>query len=225
MEFRPLGRTDLNVSSLCLGTMTWGEQNTEADAFAQIDMAKAAGINFIDTAEMYPVPPRPETYATTEQYIGTYFNSRGDRADWILATKIAGPGNGISHIRNGRPRFNREHIRTALDDSLRRLQTDWIDLYQLHWPERSTNFFGRLGYQHLPDDDFTPLEETLAALDDEVRAGRIRHIGISNETPWGTMKYLQLAETHKWPRAVSIQNPYNLLNRSFEVGLAEISMR
>lgn len=225
MEFRPLGRTDLNVSSLCLGTMTWGEQNTEADAFAQIDMAKAAGINFIDTAEMYPVPPRPETYATTEQYIGTYFKSRGDRADWILATKIAGPGNGINHIRNGRPRFNREHIRTALDDSLRRLQTDWIDLYQLHWPERSTNFFGRLGYQHLPDDDFTPLEETLAALDDEVRAGRIRHIGISNETPWGTMKYLQLAETHKWPRAVSIQNPYNLLNRSFEVGLAEISMR
>jgi len=225
MEFRPLGRTDLNVSSLCLGTMTWGEQNTEADAFAQIDMAKAAGINFIDTAEMYPVPPRPETYATTEQYIGTYFKSRGDRAEWILATKIAGPGNGISHIRNGRPRFNREHIRTALDDSLRRLQTDWIDLYQLHWPERSTNFFGRLGYQHLPGDDFTPLEETLAALDDEVRAGRIRHIGISNETPWGTMKYLQLAETHKWPRAVSIQNPYNLLNRSFEVGLAEISMR
>ncbi|MGJ3590361.1 NADP(H)-dependent aldo-keto reductase [Stutzerimonas stutzeri] len=225
MEFRPLGRTDLNVSPLCLGTMTWGEQNTEADAFAQIDMAKAAGINFIDTAEMYPVPPRPETYATTEQYIGNYFNSRGDRADWILATKIAGPGNGISHIRNGRPRFNREHIRTALDDSLRRLQTDWIDLYQLHWPERSTNFFGRLGYQHLPDDDFTPLEETLAALDDEVRAGRIRHIGISNETPWGAMKYLQLAETHKWPRAVSIQNPYNLLNRSFEVGLAEISMR
>jgi aryl-alcohol dehydrogenase-like predicted oxidoreductase len=205
--------------------MTWGEQNTETDAFAQIDMAKAAGINFIDTAEMYPVPPRPETYATTEQYIGNYFNSRGDRADWILATKIAGPGNGISHIRNGRPRFNREHIRTALDDSLRRLQTDWIDLYQLHWPERSTNFFGRLGYQHLPDDDFTPLEETLAALDDEVRAGRIRHIGISNETPWGAMKYLQLAETHKWPRAVSIQNPYNLLNRSFEVGLAEISMR
>ena len=131
MEFRPLGRTDLNVSSLCLGTMTWGEQNTEADAFAQIDMAKAAGINFIDTAEMYPVPPRPETYATTEQYIGTYFKSRGDRAEWILATKIAGPGNGISHIRNGRPRFNREHIRTALDDSLRRLQTDWIDLYQL----------------------------------------------------------------------------------------------
>ena len=122
--------------------MTWGEQNTEADAFAQIDMSKAAGINFIDTAEMYPVPPRPETYATTEQYIGNYFNRRGDRADWILATKIAGPGNGISHIRNGRPRFNREHIRTALDDSLRRLQTDWIDLYQLHWPERSTNFSG-----------------------------------------------------------------------------------
>jgi len=142
MEYRSLGRTNLKVSSLCLGTMTWGEQNDQAQAFAQIDRAKTAGINFIDTAEMYPVPPRPETYATTEQYIGDYFQSRGERADWIIATKIAGPGNGIKHIRDGQPKFNREQIRTALDDSLRRLQTDWIDLYQLHWPERSTNFSG-----------------------------------------------------------------------------------
>lgn len=224
MEFRRLGRSELEVSSLCLGTMTWGEQNSEADAFAQIDRAKAAGINFIDTAEMYPVPPLAETYATTEQYIGNYFKARGDRADWILATKIAGPGNGITHIRDGHPRFDRQQIRTAIDASLRRLQTDWIDLYQLHWPERSTNFFGQLGYRH-QESDFTPLEETLEALDEEVRGGRIRCIGLSNETPWGTMKYLQLAESRGWPRAVSIQNPYNLLNRSFEVGLAEIAIR
>lgn len=224
MEFRPLGRTNLKVSSLCLGTMTWGEQNDQAEAFAQIHHAKAAGINFIDTAEMYPVPPRAETYAMTEQYIGNYFKTHGGRHDWILATKIAGPGNGITHIRDGHPKFNRTQIRAALDDSLRRLQTDWIDLYQLHWPERSTNFFGQLGYRH-QEDDFTPLEETLEALDDEIRAGRIRHIGLSNETPWGLMKYLQLAEARGWPRTVSIQNPYNLLNRSFEVGLAEVSIR
>ncbi|MBK3868278.1 NADP(H)-dependent aldo-keto reductase [Pseudomonas stutzeri] len=224
MERRPLGRTDMMVSSLCLGTMTWGEQNTEADAFAQIDRAQAASVNFIDTAEMYPVPPRPETYATTERYIGNYFKARGNRADWIVATKIAGPGNGINHIRDGNLKFNREHIRSALDDSLRRLRSDWIDLYQLHWPERNTNFFGQLGYRH-QDSDFTPLEDVLEALDREVKAGRIRHIGLSNETPWGAMKYLQLAESRGWPRAVSIQNPYNLLNRSYEIGLAEISMR
>lgn len=224
MQYRQLGRTDLNVSALCLGTMTWGEQNTEAQAFTQLDRAKAAGINFIDTAEMYPVPPRPETYAATERCIGNYLKARGDRANWILATKIAGPGNGITHIRDGNLKFNRKHIRAALDDSLRRLQTDWVDLYQLHWPERSTNFFGQLGYQH-QEGDFTELEETLEVLDEEIKAGRIRHIGLSNETPWGTMKYLQLADSRGWPRAVSIQNPYNLLNRSFEVGLAEIAIR
>lgn len=224
MQYRQLGRTDLNVSALCLGTMTWGEQNTEAQAFTQLDRAKAAGINFIDTAEMYPVPPRPETYAATERCIGNYLKARGDRANWILATKIAGPGNGITHIRDGHLKFNRKHIRAALDDSLRRLQTDWVDLYQLHWPERSTNFFGQLGYQH-QEADFTELEETLEVLDEEIKAGRIRHIGLSNETPWGTMKYLQLADSRGWPRAVSIQNPYNLLNRSFEVGLAEIAIR
>jgi len=224
MEYRRLGRTDLHVSSLCLGSMTWGEQNDEDEAFAQIDRARAAGINFLDTAEMYPVPPRAETYATTERYIGNYFSRHGGRAGWIVATKIAGPGNGITHIRDGQPRFNRAQIRSAVEASLRRLQTDWIDLYQLHWPERSTNFFGQLGYRH-QESDFTPLEETLQALDDEVRAGRIRHIGLSNETPWGAMTYLQLAESRGWPRAVSIQNPYNLLNRSFEIGLAEISMR
>ena len=225
MDYRRLGRTDIIVSALCLGTMTWGEQNTEAEGFAQIERAKQAGINFIDTAEMYPVPPRPETYAATEKVIGNYFKSRGDRADWVLASKIAGPGNGIAHIRDGQLRHNRTHIVQALDASLKRLQTDWIDLYQLHWPERSTNFFGKLGYQHTQDELITPLEETLEALDEQVKAGKIRHIGLSNETPWGTMKFLQLAESRGWPRAVSIQNPYNLLNRSFEVGLAEVAIR
>jgi aryl-alcohol dehydrogenase-like predicted oxidoreductase len=224
MDYRKLGRTDLNVSALCLGTMTWGEQNSQDEAFAQITRAKKAGINFIDTAEMYPVPPRPETYASTERYIGNWFKAQGDRADWILASKIAGPGNGISHIRDGQLKHNRRHIVDALDASLKRLQTDWIDLYQLHWPERSTNFFGKLGYQH-QEETFTPLEETLEVLDEQVKAGKIRHIGLSNETPWGTMRFLQLAESRGWPRAVSIQNPYNLLNRSFEVGLAEVSIR
>ena len=225
MHYRQLGRTDLNVSALCLGTMTWGEQNTEAQGFEQIERAKTAGVNFIDTAEMYPVPPRPETYAATERVIGNWFKRQGDRADWILASKIAGPGNGISHIRDGQLKFNREHIVAALDASLQRLQTDWIDLYQLHWPERSTNFFGKLGYQHTQDHLDTPLQETLQVLDEQIKAGKIRHVGLSNETPWGTMKFLGLADSGTLPRPVSIQNPYNLLNRSFEVGLAEVAIR
>ncbi|RBL67179.1 aldo/keto reductase, partial [Pseudomonas sp. MWU13-2625] len=184
-----------------------------------------AGINCIDTAEMYPEPPKAETYATTERYIGNWFKQRGDRADWILASKIAGPGNTIDYIRDKQLKHNRKHIVEAVDASLKRLQTDWIDLYQLHWPERNTNFFGQLGYKHQADEDFTPLEETLEALDEQVKAGKIRHIGLSNETPWGTMKFLALAESRGWPRAVSIQNPYNLLNRSVEVGLAEIAIR
>ncbi|MGQ7815508.1 NADP(H)-dependent aldo-keto reductase [Metapseudomonas furukawaii] len=224
MEFRQLGRTDLKVSSLCLGTMTWGEQNTETEAFAQIERAKAYGINFLDTAEMYPVPPRAETYGATETIIGNWFAKHRDRADWVLASKVAGPGNGISHIRGGSLRHNREHITSALDASLKRLKTDWIDLYQLHWPERSTNFFGQLGYQH-KDETFTPLQETLEVLGELVKAGKIRHVGLSNETPWGTMKFLQLAEQLNLPRAASIQNPYNLLNRSFEVGLSEVAIR
>ncbi|WP_252274653.1 NADP(H)-dependent aldo-keto reductase [Pseudomonas subflava] len=224
MEYRQLGRSDISVSALCLGSMTWGEQNSEAEGFAQIDRARAAGINFLDTAEMYPVPPRAETYGATERIVGNYFKARGNRADWILASKVAGPGNGISHIRDGQLKHNRQHIVAALDESLKRLQTDWIDLYQLHWPERSTNFFGQLGYRH-QEKDFTPLQETLEALGEQVKAGKIRHIGLSNETAWGTMKFLQLADSLGLPRAVSIQNPYNLLNRSFEVGLAEVVMR
>jgi aryl-alcohol dehydrogenase-like predicted oxidoreductase len=224
MNYRRLGRTDLRVSTLCLGSMTWGEQNNASEALAQIERAKAYGVNFIDTAEMYPVPPRAETYGKTEQFIGEAFKRNGDRADWILASKVAGPGNGIDYIRDGQLKHDRAHIVAALDASLKRLQTDWIDLYQLHWPERPTNFFGQLGYRH-QDSEFTPLEETLEALDEQVKAGKIRHIGLSNETPWGTMKFLQLAQSRGWPRAVSIQNPYNLLNRSFEVGLAEVAIR
>lgn len=224
MEYRQLGRSDLNVSALCLGSMTWGEQNNEAEGSAQIDRARAADINFLDTAEMYPVPPRGETYGATERIIGNYFKARGNRADWVLASKVAGPGNGIDYIRGGNLKHNRRHIAEALDASLKRLQTDWIDLYQLHWPERSTNFFGQLGYRH-QEQDFTPLQETLEALGEQVKAGKIRHIGLSNETPWGTMKCLQLADSLGLPRAVSIQNPYNLLNRSFEVGLAEVAIR
>ncbi|HEY0286190.1 MAG TPA: NADP(H)-dependent aldo-keto reductase [Pseudomonas sp.] len=224
MDYRQLGKTDLKVSAICLGTMTWGEQNSESEAFAQIERAKSAGINFMDTAEMYPVPPQKETYASTEKIIGNWFKKNGDRKDWILASKIAGPGNGIDYIRDGQLKFNREHIVAAVDASLKRLQTDYLDLYQLHWPERSTNFFGKLGYSH-KDETFTPLLEVLQVLDEQVKAGKIRHIGLSNETPWGTMKFVQHSETGDLTRPVSIQNPYNLLNRSFEVGLAEIAIR
>ncbi|WP_286786914.1 MULTISPECIES: NADP(H)-dependent aldo-keto reductase [unclassified Pseudomonas] len=224
MKHRSLGRTTISVSELCLGTMTWGEQNTQDEAFAQIDQAAEHGINFMDAAEMYPVPPRPETYGHTERIIGNYFKKRGNRDQWILTSKVAGPGNNISHIRDGNLKHNRQHIVAALEGSLERLQTDYIDLYQLHWPDRETNFFGKLGYVH-NDKTFTPLEETLEILNEQVQAGKIRHIGLSNETPWGTMRFLQLAEERGWPRAVTIQNPYNLLNRSFEVGLAEIAIR
>ncbi|WP_165667261.1 NADP(H)-dependent aldo-keto reductase [Metapseudomonas otitidis] len=224
MQYRQLGRTDVKVSSLCLGTMTWGEQNTQAQAFAQIERAKAYGVNFMDVAEMYPVPPRPETYGATETIIGNWFAARRDRADWVLASKVAGPGNGITHIRDGYLKHDRHHIAAALDASLKRLQTDWIDIYQLHWPERSTNYFGQLGYRHR-DEDFTPLQETLEALAEQVKAGKIRYVGLSNETPWGTMTFLHLADRLGLPRAVSIQNPYNLLNRTFEVGLAEVAIR
>ncbi|WP_111497443.1 MULTISPECIES: NADP(H)-dependent aldo-keto reductase [Marinobacter] len=224
MQKRQLGRTDLDVSLICLGTMTWGEQNSEAEAFEQLDYATANGINFIDAAEMYPVPPRAETQGATETCLGNWLKQRGRRDDLVIASKVAGPGNGLDYLRDG-PRLTRPHIRAAVEDSLKRLQTDYIDLYQIHWPDRSTNFFGRLGYTHNPDEDATPIEETLQALDELVKEGKIRHIGLSNETAWGTMRYLQLAEQNGWPRPVSIQNPYSLLNRSFEVGLGEIAHR
>ncbi|EPC01829.1 aldo-keto reductase [Litchfieldella anticariensis FP35 = DSM 16096] len=222
MQIRPLGKTGINVSRLCLGTMTFGEQNSEAEAHEQLDRAVAFGINFIDTAEMYPVPPMAETQGRTEAYIGSWLKRRASRDDIIIATKVAGPG--LAHIRGG-PRLTREHIQQAIDGSLTRLQTDYVDLYQLHWPDRSTNFFGKLGYLPDEEEDATPLEETLSALKELVDAGKVRAIGLSNETPWGVMRCLRLAETMDIPRVASVQNPYNLLNRSFEVGLAEIAHR
>lgn len=224
MKYSLLGNTNLKVSRLCLGTMTWGEQNTEAEAHQQLDHVLNQGINFIDTAEMYSVPPRAETYGLTESYIGNWLKKRPYRDKIILATKVAGPGEIASHVRGG-PRLNRDNIRQAIDASLQRLQTDYIDLYQVHWPDRSTNFFGQLGYTHNEDEESSPIEETLGALAELVKEGKIRYVGVSNETPWGVMTYLKLAELHNLPRIVTIQNPYNLLNRTYEIGLAEISHR
>lgn len=224
METRLLGNTQLQVSKICLGTMTWGEQNSEAEAHQQMDYALAQGINFFDVAEMYPVPPRPETQGTTERYIGSWFQKTGNRSKVILATKVTGPADWLAHVRGG-PQLTRGHIFEAVEASLDRLKTDYIDLYQVHWPARSTNFFGQLGYQHQDDADATPLEETLAALNELIQQGKIRHYGLSNETAWGAMKVVQIADANGWPRPVSIQNPYNLLNRSYEVGLAEVSHR
>ncbi|MGQ4878314.1 NADP(H)-dependent aldo-keto reductase [Billgrantia sp. LNSP4103-1] len=222
MQTRPLGDTGIEVSRLCLGTMTFGEQNSEAEAHEQLDRAVAFGINFIDTAEMYPVPPRAETQGLTEKFIGSWLKRRGSRDDVIIASKVTGPG--LEHIRGG-PRLDRDHIHRAIDASLKRLQTDYVDLYQLHWPERATNYFGRLGYEHDDEQQPIPLEETLDALKELVEAGKVRAIGLSNDTPWGVMKSLQLAERLELPRVASVQNPYNLLNRTFEVGLAEIAHR
>ncbi|MBY5268475.1 NADP(H)-dependent aldo-keto reductase [Spiribacter salinus] len=225
MEYRKLGNTDLNVSALCLGTMTWGKQNTQDEAFAQLDYALERGINFIDTAEMYPVPPETETQGATDIMIGNWLAERGCRDQVVLATKIAGPGLGT--VRGGQGDYSRANIETAVNESLQRLQTDVIDVYQLHWPARNSNFFGKLGYQPNGDeaDPVPGMLEVLESLQTMVDAGKIRYVGLSNESAWGTMKFLELAERHGLPRVVSVQNPYNLLNRSYEVGLAEVSDR
>ncbi len=205
--------------------MTFGEQNTERQAHVQLDRALEAGINFLDTAEIYPVPPRSETQGRTEQYIGNWLAARGCRDRIVLATKVAGPGDWLPYLRGGKARLDRPNIEAVLEASLRRLRTDYIDLYQLHWPDRKTNYFGQLGYRHPTADPSVPLAETLEVLGDLVAAGKIRHVGLSNETPWGTMRMLQLAAELGLPRPVSIQNPYNLLNRTFDIGLAEIAIR
>ncbi len=229
MDYRRLGRTDLNVSALCLGTMTWGEQNTEAEGHAQIDMALDRGINFIDTAEMYAVPPRAETAGRTEEIIGTWLDRTGRRDDIVLATKVAGRSDRIDWLRDGGALcdLSAAQVREAVDKSLRRLRTDHIDLYQVHWPDREVSLFGAnpTAFRPPADKPEVPIEETLEALHRLVEAGKIRHIGLSNESPWGTMRYLELAERHGWPRVQSIQNAYSLVNRTFETGLAEVAAR
>jgi len=224
MNFRKLGNTDLKVSTICLGTMTWGEQNNQKEAFEQMDYAISQGINFFDTAEMYAVPSTEKTFGKTEIIIGNWFKERNNRKKVILATKVSGPG--LSWIRGGGLQYTKENISSALLESLERLQTDYIDLYQLHWPERNTNYFGKLGYKHKAEEkkwnDFESILRTLKQFVDE---GKIRYIGLSNESAWGLSKFLELSESQNLPRVMSVQNPYNLLNRTYEVGLAEISIR
>ena len=225
MRMNPLGCTGISVSEICLGTMTFGEQNTEAQAFQQLDMAFGRGVNFIDTAEMYSFPARTETQGRTEEIIGNWMWARGNRDRVVLATKITGPGPRFEHIRGGNLKLGREQITAAIDLSLKRLKTHYIDLYQTHWPERPANYFGRLDYEHAEGAQWTPIAETLAAMDDEIKAGRIREFGVSNETPWGLMEHMRISETNGLPRAASIQNPYSLLCRTFEIGLSEIAIR
>ena len=229
MKKNNLGKTEILVSDICLGTMTWGQQNNEKEAHDQLSYASERGINFIDTAEMYAVPPKKETYGLTEKYIGTWLKNQ-DRSKIILATKIAGRTSnvpsgppGLDWIRQG-PRLNEEHIFQAIENSLKRLNTEYIDIYQIHWPERTVNSFGQLGYIHNPREDDIKIEVTLEALAKAVDKGLIKYVGLSNETPWGVMKFISVAKEFNLPRVVSIQNPYSLLNRSFEAGLSEIAI-
>ncbi len=228
MRYRQLGNSDLQVSVLGLGTMTWGHQNSESDAHQQIELALAEGINFIDTAEMYPTPTQADTWRTTERYIGSWRANSGRRGDVVLASKIAGPARdpaGQNHIRDGLSRHDRRNIVEALDGSLKRLHTDYLDLYQLHWPDRKTNFFGQREYPYQDDAESVAIEETLTVLAEQVKAGKVRHIGVSNETPWGVAEFLKHSERLGLPRIVSVQNPYSLLNRLYEGGLSEFSHR
>ncbi|MGB1206853.1 MAG: NADP(H)-dependent aldo-keto reductase [Chitinophagales bacterium] len=225
MEYRNLGNTDLKVSVICLGTMTFGEQNSEAEAHEQLNYAFEQGVNFIDTAELYAVPSTAENSGLTEKYIGTWLKKRSDREKIVIGTKIAGPSSGLKYLRNPL-RFNKEQITEAINGSLQRMQTDYVDLYQLHWPERPTNYFGNRGYKHNDNHWWQDnMLEVLEAMNDLVKEGKVRHFGISNETPWGLMRFLNLADKHDLCRCVSIQNPYSLLNRLFEVGLSEIAIR
>jgi len=223
MNFRKLGNTDLDVSTICLGTMTWGEQNTQEDAFKQMDYALDKNVNFWDTAEIYSVPPREETFGSTEKIIGEWFLKSKKRDKVILASKIAGPMR--EYVRGGGNQYDEKKLTEALEGSLKRLKTDYIDLYQLHWPERNTNFFGKLGYNHTDDDKWNKFKGILEILKKFIKEGKIRHIGLSNETAWGLTKFLELSKTNNLPRMVAVQNPYNLLNRTYEIGLAEISVR
>jgi len=224
MKYKKLGTTDLNVSLICLGTMTWGTQNSEKDAFEQMDYSVSKGINFFDTAELYSVPPTAESYGKTETMIGNWFEKRKNREKIILASKIAGPR--CDWIRNGKNCYNEKNLGEAIDGSLKRLKTNYIDLYQLHWPERSTNCFGVREFNiNEEEKEWNSFETILQALDKYIKSGKIRHIGISNETPYGLSKYLELSNSKNLPRVMSVQNPYSLVNRTYEVGMSEISIR
>lgn len=225
MEYTNLPHTDIEVSKICLGTMTWGNQNTEAEGHEQMDYAFEKGVNFFDTAELYPIPAHPDRHSDTEKIIGTWFKKKGNRDKVVLASKIAGKAPFTKFIRT--TGFARESIIEAVEASLQRLQTDYIDLYQLHWPERNTNYFGKRGYQHSADDHWQDnIHQVLETLRDLIREGKIRQVGISNENPWGIMRYLEESKVHaSLPRMITVQNPYNLLNRLFEVGSSEIAMR
>jgi len=223
MNFKKLGNTNLNVSTICLGTMTYGEQNSSNDGFQQMDFALDQGINFFDTAEIYPSPCFEKTYGSTEKIIGNWFKEKKNRDRVILASKVSGPG--LSWVRGGGSQYSEKSIIEALEKSLKRLQTDYIDLYQLHWPERKTNFFGRLNYKHKEEDSWNDFEKILIALEKFIKQGKIRYIGLSNETPWGLSKFLETSKIKKLPRMMSVQNPYSLLCRTYEMGLSEISIR
>ena len=224
MKFKKLGNTDLDVSLICLGTMTWGTQNTEKDAFEQMDYSVSKGVNFFDTAEIYSVPPTSDSYGKTEVMIGNWFEKRKNRDKIILASKVAGPG--CDWIRGGGNNFDEKKIGEAIDGSLKRLKTDYIDLYQLHWPERSTNFFGRRDYSYNnKEGEWNSFENILDALGKYIKSGKIRYIGMSNETPYGLSRYLEISKNKDAPRMMSVQNPYSLVNRTYEIGMSEISIR
>ena len=224
MKFRKLGTTNVDVSVICLGTMTWGEQNTQKEAFEQMDYASEMGVNFFDTAELYPVPPGAKTYGRTEQMIGNWFKEKKNREKIVLATKVAGPR--CNWIRGGENNFNEKNISAAIEGSLKRLKTDYIDLYQLHWPERAANNFGQIGYIHKDKEGkWNDFESILKILEKFIKSGKIKYVGVSNETPYGLSKYLEISKNKNLPRMMSIQNPYSLVNRTYEIGLSEISIR
>jgi aryl-alcohol dehydrogenase-like predicted oxidoreductase len=224
MKYTIIPNTNLSISKVCLGTMTFGEQNTESEAHEQLSYAVSQGINFIDTAEMYPIAARKETLGSTERFIGSWLKNRGKRDDLVIATKIAGPNRGMEYIRKPLD-FSAKSINEAVDLSLKNLQTDYIDLYQMHWPERVMNMFGKRGLTEIDTHWKENIAEVLSVYDKLIKAGKIRHIGVSNEAPWAVMKFISESEKHNLPRIATIQNPYSLLNRLFEVGLTEVCMR
>ncbi len=227
MRTQTLANTDIRVSNICLGSMTWGQQNIQEQGHAQLDYAFGRGVNFVDTAELYPIPPKASTRGATEEIIGTWMQARGNRKDVILATKVVGRFDAADWFRDGgaSPRQTKAQIDFAVERSLKALQTDYIDLYQIHWPDRLAQVFGFHTYKDLGEHDILPLEDILDALNRHVEAGRIRCLGLSNESAWGTMKFLNLADKNDWPRMATIQNVYSLLSRRFDYELAEISVR